>query len=261
MIRRCSVLSSVVLVLAVSGVTSVTAQGLTSGSPRVLIVIAHPDDDASFTGVVYQITHQLDGIVDLALVTDGSGGFRYSTLAEDIYGLELTDEAVAREHLPTIRKRELMAGGEIVGISRYYFFDQLDDAFSLDPAPALTRVWDADWVRDRLVRLMQDNGYDLVLAHLPFDEMHGHHKAATILALEAVQALPEPERPVVLGGFACELEGETLSFAGSTAIRSRPPAPVSRWRRSTGCKNSASTTAWTSASWGTGSSPNTSRRG
>ena len=79
-------------------------------APRILLVTAHPDDDAAFTGLVYQVTHQLGGVVDLALVTDGSGGFRYATLAEQIYGLELTDERVARLYLPTIRKRELMAG-------------------------------------------------------------------------------------------------------------------------------------------------------
>lgn len=182
--------------------------------PRVLLVIAHPDDDASFTGVVYQVTHQLHGVVDLALVTDGSGGFRYSTLAEDIYGLELTNEAVARDHLPTIRKRELMAGGAIVGIRRYFFFDQLDDAFTQDPEPALTSVWDAGWVRERLVLLMRDNEYDLVLGLLPFSEMHGHHKAATILALQAAQELPPAERPAVLGGFACALNGQTFTFSG-----------------------------------------------
>ena len=80
--------------------------------------------------MLYQLTHQLDRTVDLALVTDGSGGYRYSTLAEEIYGVEFTNEEVARQHLPAIRKQELMAGGAIVGISKYFFFDQLDDAFT-----------------------------------------------------------------------------------------------------------------------------------
>ena len=93
-----------------TGFVPVVGHGAPSEQLRVLLVTAHPDDDASFAGVVYQITQQLGGIVDLALVTDGSGGFRYSTLAEKVYGVELTDEAVARQYLPTIRKRELMAG-------------------------------------------------------------------------------------------------------------------------------------------------------
>lgn len=183
-------------------------------SPDVLIVTAHPDDDAAFAGTVYQITHQLGGDVDLALITDGSGGFRYATLAEPIYGVALTDEAVARTHLPAIRKRELMAGGAIVGLRNYFFFDQLDDAFTTDPEPALTTIWDAAHVRRRLTTLMADGGYDVVLGLLPFAEMHGHHKAATILALQAVEALPAMDRPVVLGGFPCAIGDRPIQFDG-----------------------------------------------
>ena len=40
---------------------------------NVLIVVAHPDDDAMFAATVYKITHTLAGNVDLALITDGSG--------------------------------------------------------------------------------------------------------------------------------------------------------------------------------------------
>ena len=52
----------------------------------------------------------MKGSVDLALITNGEGGYKYSTLAEDIYGLELTDEEVGRKYLPDIRKKELEAG-------------------------------------------------------------------------------------------------------------------------------------------------------
>ncbi|HZF12497.1 MAG TPA: PIG-L family deacetylase, partial [Thermoanaerobaculia bacterium] len=81
--------------------------------PNVLLVTAHPDDDALFGGAVYKITHQLGGRVDLFLVTNGEGGFHYSTLSEPIYGLKLSDEKIGREYLPGIRKRELLAGGKI----------------------------------------------------------------------------------------------------------------------------------------------------
>ena len=207
--------SRLILGLAVSMVGSpVMSQERFSDPVQVLIVTAHPDDDAAFSGVVYQITHQLGGAVDLALVTDGSGGFRYSTLAEKIYGLEITNEAVARQHLPAIRKQELMAGGAIVGIRNYFFLDQLDDAFSTDPQPALTTIWNADFVRKRLAELMRKGSYDLVFVALPFVQMHGHHKAATILALEAVELLPPSRRPVVLGGFLCAVGNQPIRFEG-----------------------------------------------
>lgn len=196
--------------------------------PAVLLVTAHPDDDAAFAGAVYQITHQLRGAVDLALVTDGSGGFRYATLAEPIYGLRLTDEAVARQYLPAIRKRELMAGGAIVGIRKYFFLDQLDHQYTRSADTVLRSVWDSAFVRRRLADLMRQGRYDVVVGLLPFAETHGHHQAATILALRAAQSLPADARPAVLGGFPCALDSVPLRFDGLpgfplTAVRNGTP--------------------------------------
>ena len=75
-------------------------------TPKVLIITAHPDDETGCAAAVYKITHSLKGKVDLALITNGEAGFKYSTLAEDIYGAELTDEAIGRKLLPTIRKKK-----------------------------------------------------------------------------------------------------------------------------------------------------------
>ncbi|WP_394776582.1 hypothetical protein, partial [Flavobacterium sp.] len=36
---------------------------------RVLIVTAHPDDESGFAATVYKITHELKGVVDLAVIT------------------------------------------------------------------------------------------------------------------------------------------------------------------------------------------------
>ena len=43
--------------------------------------------------------------------------------------------------------------------------------------------------------------YDFVFVHLPIPNFHAHHKAASILALEAASALPDSQRPIVLGSF------------------------------------------------------------
>lgn len=206
----------------------------------VLIVTAHPDDEAMFAGTVYGITQRLGGAVDLALVTDGSGGFRYATLAEPLYGLDLDNEAVARQHLPAIRKRELMAGGAYIGLRKYFFLDQYDHAFTTDPDTVLQHVWDADFVRTRLTDIMERGAYDYVLVHLPIDQgFHGHHKAATILALEAAQALPAEARPAVLGAFpgnstAPETMPQTYEGLPSYPITAVEPAvPVAVFDRTT----------------------------
>lgn len=183
--------------------------------PRVLLVTAHPDDDAAFAAAMYRLTHHLDGVVDLVLVTDGSGGFRYATLAEPIYNLELTNESVARHYLPAIRKRELMAGGAIVGIRDYFFLDQLDHGYTQNADTVLAAVWDSAFVRVRLTDVMIRGRYDYVIGLLPFPDNHAHHKSATILALHAARTLDAGARPVVLGGFPCELAaGTPLSFEG-----------------------------------------------
>ena len=208
---------------ALTALTILAAPAVAQAPPvRALLVTAHPDDDAAFAGAVYQITHQLGGVVDLALVTDGSGGFRYATLAEPIYKLDLTKEAVARQYLPAIRQRELMAGGAIVGIRKYFFLDQLDHEYTQSTDTVLAHVWDSTFVRHRLADLMREERYDVVIGLLPFPDNHGHHKAATILALRAAQSLPAGERPLVLGGFPCAFGGRTLTFD------SLPGYPVTR---------------------------------
>ncbi len=199
----------------VATVPSLAAQNRTDPPLRALLVTAHPDDDAAFAATVYRITHQLGGAVDLALVTDGAGGYRYATLAEPIYGLRLTDERVAQNYLPAIRKRELMAGGAIVGIRNYFFLDQPDRGFTLSADSVLGAVWDTAFVRTRLAAILADGAYDIVLGLLPFPETHGHHKSATIMALTAAQSLPPDRRPLVLGGFMCPLDqSQEMRFDG-----------------------------------------------
>ncbi len=181
----------------------------------VLIVTAHPDDDAMFAGTVYRISHHLGGAVDLALITDGAGGYRYSTLGEAVYGINLTDSATAAKYLPAIRKKELMAGGDVVGIRNYFFLDQPDAGYTLDPEPFLSgTVWDSQFVRDRLSEIIRNNNYDFIFALLPRAETHGHHKAATIFAVQAVATLGE-EKPVVLGAWISskEADAEPIAFS------------------------------------------------
>ncbi len=197
---------------------------------NVLIVTAHPDDEAMFAGAVYKITHELNGNVDLAVVTDGSGGFRYAHLAEPIYGLDLTDERVARQHLPAIRKQELMAGGKIIGIRNYFFLDQLDHEFTLSADTVLRHVWDAEDVRERLRQIMTRVDYDFVFVHLPLPTVHGHHQAASILALQAAQSLDGASKPVVLGSQvgseADTTQIERAAIPGFPITKLREDAPV-----------------------------------
>jgi LmbE family N-acetylglucosaminyl deacetylase len=198
-------LSSVILLVASLAIPSASLHAQTDSGPRVLIVTAHPDDEVSFTVTIYKITHDLKGTADLALITNAEGGYKYSTLGEQIYGLKLTDEKIGRQYLPAIRKKELMAAGHIIGIRNYFFLDQKDHKYTLNVDSTLRYVWDVPLVKKRLHEIMTAGDYDYVFVLLPTEQTHGHHKGATILALETAKELPAAVRPVVLGGATSQI--------------------------------------------------------
>lgn len=169
-------------------------------APRVLIVIAHPDDETGFAATIYKITKELHGVADLFLVTNGEGGYKYSTLAEAYYGKELTDEKVGREFLPQIRKQELQNAGRIIGIRNFTFMDQKDAHYGLDEHEPLDTSWHVGQVQARLRDVLAAGNYDYLFCLLPVPGTHGGHKAATLLALRTVRDLKTGKKPIVLGG-------------------------------------------------------------
>lgn len=185
--------------------------------PKVLIVVAHPDDEYAFAATVYRITTELNGQVDQLVLTNGEGGYRYSRLAETYYGLPLTREEVGRSRLPEIRKNETLRAGRILGIKRHWFLDQKDARFTLDGNEAFTGIWDVKAIRAKIADLCTSERYDFILGLLPTAETHGHHQAATLLALQAVSTLPAVSRPVVFGS---EPSGEVLppQFSGRSDL-------------------------------------------
>ena len=169
--------------------------------PMVLVVNAHPDDETSFPIILYKITHDLNGTVDLALITDGQGGFNGSELGSVYYGFKLTDSTIGRAELPRIRKKELMEAGDILGIRQYYFFDQRDDYYNLNPIPYVTgKNWDVPFLEKKLDQILSAQQYDFIITMLPYAGQHSHHKSAAIMALRALQRYKGNKRPVIIAG-------------------------------------------------------------
>ena len=178
---------------------AVNARAQQITGPKVLVVVAHPDDETAAAATIYKITHELNGLVDQCVITNGEGGYKYSTLAEAYYGLELTDEAVGRANLPRIRKQELLNAGKIIGTHNIFFLDQKDAHYGLDEREPLDTSWNVGWISTRLKEILNDNHYDYVFCLLPVPGTHGGHKAASLLALRAAQSMPQNARPIVLG--------------------------------------------------------------
>lgn len=196
--------------------------------PRVLGVIAHPDDEVVFAATAYRLVHELGGTLELAVVTNGEAGFRYAGLAAPLYGLALTEEPIGRAHLPAIRREELRRSGKILGASAYHFLDLVDTGYSRDPAPFFGGQWDIGALRRRLTELLEEGGYDLAVTMLPIAEGHAHHQVAGIVAVEAVAALPPARRPVVLGAleYARGARPRFSGVAGRPLLDVRGEAPV-----------------------------------
>ena len=192
--------------------------------PKLLIVAAHPDDEYAFAATTYRLTRELGWTADHVVITNGEAGYRYSALAEAIYGVGLTGESQGRSRLPAIRKRETLAAGKVLGIRRHYFLDQRDSGFATDAAVAPANNWNRSAVLSFLTGLLHRERYDAVFTLLPTAETHGHHRAATLLALEAASTLPEDHRPLLLAADPCAATAPTEIFRGM------PGQPLARTR-------------------------------
>lgn len=189
-------------------------------SPKVLLVVAHPDDEYYFAATVYRTTHDLGGVVDQVVLTNGEAGFKYAALAETVYGAQLSREEVGRARLPEIRRQETLRAGRILGIRDHYFLNQKDARFTLDSAEAFRGIWDTAAIHSSLTDLLGREHYDFVFVVLPLSSTHGHHQAAALLALEAVGTLPVGRRPAVLGALLASPGEAAQSF------KSHPDFPV-----------------------------------
>lgn len=176
----------------------------------LLVIIAHPDDETIFAGFIHALTHKLNAIVDLVCVTNGEGGFRHSAPSEYLYDkLELSKETIGRQHLPRIRKQELLASGRVLGIRKFFFFDQLDLKYDRNVDVVFAEQWNKEHVIQLLEQVIKTGnstfGYDLMLIMLPSIESHGHHTASGLLALETIERLQNIKTtnikiPTVIGG-------------------------------------------------------------
>jgi LmbE family N-acetylglucosaminyl deacetylase len=224
------------LMVALSALSAVVGSTASSreqptGPVRVLLVVAHPDDEYEVAGTVYRIGKELSGTVDQLIITDGEAGYRYSSLAVPYYGIDLTDEAVGRAQLPHIRREEARRAGKILGIRHQWFLNEKDEHFTLDAGEVLKRSWHTERILRVLTQLLRRGRYDFIFVLLPSEQTHGEHKAASILALKAVGQLPLDQRPVVLGAEAGGSESVYNPLPSYSLTATNSPGPQFQFDR------------------------------
>ncbi|MGA2553149.1 MAG: PIG-L family deacetylase [Burkholderiaceae bacterium] len=186
--------------------------------PKLLIVVAHPDDEYMFAATTYRLVRELHWVADQVVITNGESGYRYASLAEAIYGKKLDGKSEGHANLPAVRKEEVLRAARILGIRKHYFLDQKDLGFDAKAADAVVENWDQPRILRFLSNLLARERYDVVFTLLPTSETHGHHRAATILALKAVATLEENERPLVFGAEADPPHAGTQQFSGLPSV-------------------------------------------
>jgi N-acetylglucosamine malate deacetylase 2 len=166
--------------------------------PQVLMVTAHPDDEATFAGTAYAVSARLGGAVDLLTITDGEAGSRHTALASRLYRLPLGGTTRATPLLRRVRRRELKEAARILGLRRCWLLGEPDRGYGL-----ALRGESSGWNRRRVVARIQATveagAYDFVFVMLPWPSTHRDHKLSCLLALEAISRMRAP-RPSVLGG-------------------------------------------------------------
>ena len=206
-----------------------TSTILWAQGPKVLVVTAHPDDETGFSVTMFKITHEMKGIVDMAVMTDGGGGFADSQLGALYYNLDLTDSIVARTHLPMLRKQEILNAGKIMGVRNIYFMEQPDDWYTTDPTPYISgKNWEISYVEKRMDRLLAEREYDFIITMLPHAGQHGHHKTAILMALRAVQRYKGAHKPIIIAGSPLSAGAKPMDFTaldGFPETKINPKAP------------------------------------
>src|SRR5262249_45725582 len=143
---------------------------------KLLIVVAHPDDEYAFAASTYRLVREAGWIADEVTITDGESGYRYATLAETFYGMDFTGGGWGRARLAAVRKQEAQQAGKVLGIRDHDFLDQKDTGFDSDKAAAHSGNWNRETVRDALVRRLRRTRYDAIFTLLPTPQTHGHHR-------------------------------------------------------------------------------------
>jgi N-acetylglucosamine malate deacetylase 2 len=189
---------------------------------KVLLVVAHPDDESECAAAIYKITHELGGIVDQVIVTDGRSGVEYSGPGNAFYHGYAVSERIDLKRLARIRRKEARRVARVLRIRNQYFFAQPDTGFTFDPGDGF-RAWDLPGLRTKLQLLFKQEAYDLVFTLLPTEETHGHHQTVAVLAVEAAEQVAEDVRPTVLGVQATDGASEIPTFEGLSKFPSTRP--------------------------------------
>ena len=190
--------TATMIALATLALAPANAQDATTNPQRVLVVLAHPDDELPMAPAIAALARQ-GALVMMAYATEGDAGPGVSAYAPG-------------EELAAVRLQEATCAGKALGSPMLQSFGRKDGRLGID---AQKDGGDALGILESLKPLVSFS--TLVLTWGP-DGGYGHadHRMVSALTTQVVQAIPAADRPKLL-------------YAGIPA-GSLPPVPeMAQW--------------------------------
>lgn len=156
---------------------------------QILIVYPHPDDESFSVAGIAAMQASMGVPVTYACLTLGEMGRNLGN-----------PPFATRESLPEIRKKELIAACEAIGIQDLRMMGLRDKTVEFE---------DDEKMVGMITDLITELNPSMIFTFLPNYCVHPDHEATARAVVEAVRRMPKAERPTLLGaGFANNTEEE-----------------------------------------------------
>ncbi|HEY9570527.1 MAG TPA: bacillithiol biosynthesis deacetylase BshB2 [Metalysinibacillus sp.] len=156
---------------------------------QILIVYPHPDDESFSVAGIAAMQASMGVPVTYACLTLGEMGRNLGN-----------PPFATRESLPEIRKKELIAACEAIGIQDLRMMGLRDKTVEFE---------DDEKMVGMITDLITELNPSMIFTFLPNYCVHPDHEATARAVVEAVRRMPKTERPTLLGaGFANNTEEE-----------------------------------------------------
>jgi LmbE family N-acetylglucosaminyl deacetylase len=143
---------------------------------RLLVTVAHPDDETFGTGSVIALAAEQGVEVTVCCATRGEAG----------EAPEIEDD------LGAVREAELRAAGELLGVARFVLLDHHDSGMTGDPAPGTLAAAPAEQVAAELRAVLDEVRPDVVVTLDPeHGDGHRDHVVIGRATLAAARHRPE----------------------------------------------------------------------
>ena len=152
---------------------------------RLLVVVAHPDDESFGCGSVLALAHA-DGLETFVVcATRGEAG----------------ESRIPTDDLAAVREAELRAAGRVLGVAEVRVLDHRDSGMAGDPEAGTLAAADADALAAE-VRSLLDELRPAVVVTLDGSDRHRDHEAIRDATLAAVDTASHPPSAVYLACLA-----------------------------------------------------------